>query len=133
MDRHAHWESVYQNKADADLSWFQARPSLSLELIGGIQPRPKSAIDVGAGQSLLAGALLEMGFPLVAALDVSEAALERARARLGERAGKVRWIVADVATEPPPELGEVELWHDRAVFHFLTDAEDRRRYAALAA
>jgi SAM-dependent methyltransferase len=133
MDRHAHWEAVYQNKADADLSWFQARPLLSLKLIEAIRPRPRSVIDIGAGQSSLAGELVAMGIPVVAALDVSEAALERARVRLGERAEQVRWIAADVAAEPPPVLGQFELWHDRAVFHFLTEADDRRRYAALAA
>jgi SAM-dependent methyltransferase len=133
MDRHAHWETVYRNKADAELSWFQARPELSLKIIEEIKPRPRSAIDIGAGQSSLAGDLVAMGIPVVAALDVSEAALERARVRLGERAEQVRWIAADVAADPTPELAKFDLWHDRAVFHFLTEAEDRRRYAALTA
>jgi SAM-dependent methyltransferase len=133
MDRRAHWESVYRTKADADLSWFQERPTRSLELIRALEPRPRSAIDVGAGQSSLPGELLDLGITIVAALDVSQAAQERAKARLGERAAQVRWIVGDVASATPPALGTFELWHDRAVFHFLTDPDDRRRYAELAA
>lgn len=133
MDRRAHWEAVYRTKGDADLSWFQERPAVSLSLIERITPKPRSAVDVGAGQSSLAGALLDLGIARIAAVDVSAAAIERAKARLGGRAGLVTWVVADIAAEPAPDLGVAELWHDRAVFHFLTEEQDRRRYAALAA
>jgi SAM-dependent methyltransferase len=133
MDRRAHWEEVYRTKADADLSWFQERAAVSLELIAGISPRPRSVIDVGGGQSGLAGELLGIGVERVAVLDISGAALERARERMGEAASRVEWIEADVVAEPAPELGRFEFWHDRAVFHFLTGAEERARYAALAA
>jgi SAM-dependent methyltransferase len=132
MDRREHWDEVYRTRADAQLSWYQERPEPSTTLIGGLLRRPRSAIDVGGGQSPLAGALLEMGIPRIAVLDISEAALERGRERLGEAASRVEWIAADVVADPPPALGPFELWHDRAVFHFLTEPEDRRRYVALA-
>jgi SAM-dependent methyltransferase len=133
MSRREHWETVYRTKADAELSWFQARPGLSLEIVAGLSARPGSVADIGGGQSSLAGELLAMGVPRVAVLDISEAALERGRARLGTAASQVEWIVGDVVAEPAPELGRFDLWHDRAVFHFLTEEADRRRYAALAA
>jgi SAM-dependent methyltransferase len=131
MEAKQHWEGVYQAKADAELSWFQARPGVGLSLVEGLDPRPRSAIDVGGGQSALAGELLDAGVESVTVLDISAAALERARARLGPRAGAVRWVVADVLDDV--DLGAVDLWHDRAVFHFLTDAADRRRYVEAAA
>jgi ubiquinone/menaquinone biosynthesis C-methylase UbiE len=126
MDRHEHWETVYRSKGDAELSWFQAQPAVSLSLISGIQPLPRSVIDIGGGQSGLAGKLLDEGIESTTVVDISESAIERGKKRLGEWAGRVRWVVADVLALPP--LGEFEVWHDRAVFHFLTDPEDRRRY-----
>lgn len=133
MGRREHWEAVYHEKPDARLSWLQERPEVALTAIGGISPRPASAIDVGGGQSCLAGELLRIGVPRVAVLDISAAGIARARERLGEAAGRVEWIEADVVAEPAPEIGFFDLWHDRAVFHFLTDASERRRYSELAA
>jgi 2-polyprenyl-3-methyl-5-hydroxy-6-metoxy-1,4-benzoquinol methylase len=113
------------------LSWYQDEPRLSLELIRAVAPAEGGRIiDVGGGASVLVDRLLDLPFWEIAVLDVSETALDKAKARLGERAERVRWVVADV-TEAP-ELGTFDVWHDRAVFHFLTDPADRRSYAELA-
>ncbi len=129
--RGEHWESVYRAKGEAGVSWFQEEPRLSLELIRSVAPAGGGRIiDVGGGASVLVDRLLDRSFEEIAVLDLSETALGKARARLGERAGRVRWIVADV-TEAP-ELGTFDLWHDRALFHFLTDPADRIRYVDLA-
>lgn len=131
MNRREHWESVYRTKPDEGLSWYQAAPSASLEVINSLQPFPARLIDIGGGQSALAGALVDHADAQVTVLDISAAALDRARARLGEKAARVRWIAADILDEPA--LEPVDLWHDRAVFHFLTEPRDQRTYAALAA
>ena len=131
IDRKDHWEDVYSTKAETGVSWYQDEPRLSLELIGAASPPVAGRIiDVGGGASVLVDRLLDLPFGEIAVLDVSETALGTARARLGERAERVRWVVADV-TEAP-ELGAFDLWHDRAVFHFLTDSADRRSYVELA-
>lgn len=130
-DRKTHWERVYSTKAETGVSWHQDEPRLSLELIEAVAPAEGGRIiDVGGGASVLVDRLLELPFREIAVLDLSETALGKAKARLGGRAERVRWIVADV-TEAP-ELGTFDVWHDRAVFHFLTDAEDRRSYVELA-
>jgi SAM-dependent methyltransferase len=133
MDTAAHWESVYASKGDAEVSWTEAEPTASLTLITGTcPPRPGArVIDVGGGTSPLAGRLLDAGYA-VTLLDVSAAALARAREHLGDRAGDMRWIVGDV-TRNPDLGGPFDVWHDRAVFHFLTDPADRAAYAALLA
>jgi SAM-dependent methyltransferase len=124
MNRTEHWESIYTSKSDAELSWTQAEPRVSLELIGEACAAGR-VIDVGGGNSALAGKLVELGYA-VTVVDISQAALERARARLGQRADRVKWVVADIATGP--SLGLADVWHDRAVFHFLTNAADRAAY-----
>jgi len=129
-DRRAHWNEIYRSRADEQLSWFQQEPRASLELIDSIDPPPQRAIDVGGGQSTLAAGLLDRGLTEVVVLDIAEAAIERARARLGARAEGVRWIVGDVLDAG--DLGPFDLWHDRAVYHFLTDAGDRARYVTAA-
>ena len=96
MDRKAHWESIYTTRGETDVSWFQPDPALSLELIRSVAPERGRVIDVGGGASRLVDRLIESGFALVAVLDISGAALDRARARLGGRADAVRWIEADV-------------------------------------
>jgi 2-polyprenyl-3-methyl-5-hydroxy-6-metoxy-1,4-benzoquinol methylase len=126
-DAPKHWNSVYQSRTDAELSWTQADPALSLALIREVCPSGR-VIDVGGGTSPLAGRLLELGYS-VAVLDISEAAIDSARKRLGDRAAQVAWVVADVTAMPA--LGEYDVWHDRAVFHFLIDPADRAAYAAL--
>ena len=111
-----HWENVYSSKSDAELSWTQAEPATSLALIAESCLAGR-VIDVGGGTSLLAERLLDRGYA-VTVLDISQAAIDRARQRLGTCASKVDWIVADVTAGP--DLGTFDVWHDRAVFHFLT-------------
>jgi len=131
MGRAEHWESVYANKGDTDLSWFQAEPGLSLELLREIQPAPRGVVDIGGGHSALAAALLDAGVRRVVVLDLSPSAIERGKARLGDRAASVEWVVGDVLDQR--DYGEIDAWHDRAVFHFLVDPAERRRYADAAA
>jgi SAM-dependent methyltransferase len=121
-----HWDSVYTSKGD-DVSWAQPEPRTSLLLIGDVCPRGR-VIDVGGGASVLVDRLRDAGYA-VAVLDLSVAALARSRARLGIRADDVRWIVADVTTVA--DVGHHEVWHDRAVFHFLTERAQRAAYVAL--
>ena len=127
-DRRAHWDSVYRTKREDEVSWFQASPTLSLDLIhaAGVE-RHASIIDVGGGASRLVDALSDEGFADLTVLDVSEQATETAKARLGARATGVTWIVADVTKWEPEDSYDV--WHDRAAFHFLTAPEDRAAYA----
>ncbi|MGB0070050.1 MAG: class I SAM-dependent methyltransferase, partial [Isosphaeraceae bacterium] len=106
-------------------------PRLSLELIRAVVPATGGRIiDVGGGTSVLVDRLLELPFEAIAVLDISETALGKARLRLGERARRVRWLSADVTDVD--DLGTFDIWHDRAVFHFLTDVSDRKRYVELA-
>ena len=138
MDTAGHWDSVYGLKGDAEVSWTEAEPTTSLALISEVSS-PRSAmpakgtrvIDVGGGTSRLAGRLVDAGYT-VTVLDVSAAAIARAREQLGNRAGEVRWIITDV-TGNPDLGGAFDVWHDRAVFHFLTEPHARAAYAALAA
>jgi SAM-dependent methyltransferase len=127
MSKESHWESVYRSKQDAEVSWTQPDPTLSLALIRESVETGR-VIDVGGGTSSLAGRLLDHGYS-VTVMDISQAAIERARTSLGSRADLVHWIVADVTKDP--ELGECDVWHDRAVFHFLISTEDRRCYIEL--
>ena len=129
MSRKEHWESIYRSKSDAELSWTQPEPSLSLSLIREVCTAGR-VIDVGGGNSLLAERLLERGYS-VTVLDISEVATRHARERLAARANQVHWIVADVTSGPG--LDTFDVWHDRAVFHFLTEAADRAAYVALLA
>ena len=127
MTRKEHWNQVYQTKVPDDVSWYQARPAVSLKLIGasGVS-KVQGIIDVGGGASVLVDFLLDAGFQRLAVLDLSAAALEQARRRLNARAGDVEWFEADITTfKPPRRFG---LWHDRAVFHFLTETSDRQNY-----
>jgi ubiquinone/menaquinone biosynthesis C-methylase UbiE len=130
-DRKAHWEAVYATKGETGVSWHQAEPRLSLELIRAVVPADGGRIiDVGGGASVLVDRLLDLPFERIAILDIAETALDKARRRLGDRARRVEWVAADV-TEIR-DVGTFDVWHDRAVFHFLTDAADREKYADLA-
>ena len=123
-----HWESIYRTKAPDQVSWYQPRPTLSLELIRRAAPRPDAAIlDAGGGASTLVDALLASGYTNVTVSDIASAALEHAQKRLGSAASHVSWRCANVLEDKLPPAS-IDVWHDRAVFHFLTDAQDRRRY-----
>jgi SAM-dependent methyltransferase len=127
--RRTHWEAVYATKAENEVSWFQDNPAPSLEAIALTGARPASAIiDIGGGASRLVDHLLALGFVDVTVLDLSAAALDAAKARLGTQAAGVRWLVADVTTWEP--TASYDVWHDRAAFHFLTGENDRAAYVA---
>jgi SAM-dependent methyltransferase len=129
MSRQEHWNNVYQTKDSSDVSWFQRRPDVSLALIAAAgTPKTQGVIDVGGGASVLVDCLWDDGYTPLGVLDLSADALNQARSRLGGRADSIDWFVADVTSfNPPHRFG---LWHDRAVFHFLTDPLDRRAYLA---
>ena len=127
--RQLHWENLYQSKGEHDVSWFQDTPTPSLELLDEIGVTPAaSVIDIGGGASRLVDRLIERGFRDVTVLDLSEAALAAAKDRLGDRASRVTWIVADVTQWEP--MTAYDVWHDRAAFHFLTEEADRAAYLA---
>ena len=130
MDTKTHWEHVYETKAPTQVSWYQEHARLSLQYIRktGIQ-KTDAIIDVGGGASTLADDLVADGYQHISILDVSAAALQLARQRLGTHAADVNWIEADVTQADLPEQA-YDLWHDRAVFHFLTQTIDRQRYIA---
>ncbi len=131
VDLKNHWEEVYSAKGVTGVSWYQSDPRLSLELIRAVAPAAGGRIiDVGGGASLLVDRLLDLSFERIAVLDLAETALRMARSRLGERSSRVEWIAADV-TEIR-SVGTCDVWHDRAVFHFLADAADRKKYVELA-
>ena len=129
MDAKTHWDRVYSRKSTDEVSWYQDHAERSLSLIhrSGIDPSA-SIIDVGGGASTLVDDLLVEGYRTVTVVDLAGTALEAARARLGERASEVQWREADILEAELP-VSSYDLWHDRAVFHFLTSPEDRRAYA----
>ena len=127
MDRREHWDRIYGSKQDQDLSWFEAQPAESLQMLEAAGVTADSCvIDVGGGNSRLVDALLARGLRCLAVLDVSAVALDAARARVGQAGGGVTWIAADVCGEW--SLPPVDIWHDRAVFHFLTEPDERAGY-----
>jgi SAM-dependent methyltransferase len=129
-ERDPHWADVYKRSAVTDVSWYQPDPGLSVELIRAAGARVDSPIvDVGGGASTLVDRLLDDGFQDVTVVDVAANALASARSRLGQRAGLVTWIVADLLNWQSDR--QYQVWHDRAVFHFLTDAADRQRYLSV--
>jgi len=129
MDTKQHWERIYAERSPTEVSWFQGRPETSLALIEGCGlDRDAPIIDVGGGASRLVDELLAADYRHVAVLDIAARSLDHARQRLGARAAQVAWYAADVTQFEPPE--PVALWHDRAVFHFLREAEARQRYVA---
>jgi SAM-dependent methyltransferase len=129
MDRQRHWNSVYTAKAEQDVSWFETLPALSVEMMeaAGLT-KHTCVLDVGGGDSRLVDTLIGRGLQCLAVLDISGAALQRARARLGDAADVPVWIESDVTGEW--SLKPMDIWHDRAVFHFLVAPEDRARYVA---
>lgn len=131
MDKKAHWENVYSTKPHGQVSWFREHLDNSLRMIvqTGVE-KDAAIIDVGGGNSTLVDDLLDAGFIDVAVLDISSTAIEVSKARLGERNNLVNWIEADI-TNVELAKDHYDVWHDRAVFHFLTASEDRRRYVDL--
>ena len=130
MNGKSHWDRVYRNTSPELVSWYQREATLSLDLIMQAVPDHSSAIvDVGGGASTLVDGLREAGYRRLTVLDLSGVALAAVRTRLGAAAAQVTWLEADVLTAPfAPHV--FDLWHDRAVFHFLTDPSDRQRYVA---
>ncbi|MAX26307.1 MAG: SAM-dependent methyltransferase [Phycisphaeraceae bacterium] len=130
MDRADYWNNAYQAKSDEQLSWYQPQSTLSLQLIDSLKlPSSAAIMDVGGGgPSALAGELLDRGFAGLSILDVSHDALERCRQRLGKRADQVTWLHTDITHFIPTH--QYDLWHDRAVFHFLTTPADQATYIA---
>ena len=128
MENKTHWEHIYHTKESTQVSWYQLHPHLSLQYIQNTGVS-KSAhiIDVGGGTSTLVDHLLNDGFQHITVLDIAAAALEVARQRLGQRAPSVTWLEADI-TQTTLLHHEYDIWHDRAVFHFLTKAQDRQHY-----
>ncbi|MCA6122616.1 class I SAM-dependent methyltransferase [Bradyrhizobium sp. WSM 1704] len=126
-ERHSHWQTVYLTKGEQQVSWSQADPQPSLRLIESVAAgRDAPIIDVGGGASRLVDALLAHGYRALTVFDLSEAALARARQRVGAAGEGVRWIEGDATIWQPPQAFDV--WHDRAAFHFLVAEADRAAY-----
>lgn len=130
-EKKQHWETVYDTKQPNEVSWTQDTPVTSLRLISNCNlPKTAAIIDIGGGDSKLADHLLDEGYDNITVLDISGKALERAKIRLGDRAGKVKWIESDI-TEFKPET-TYDIWHDRAAFHFMTTDEQITKYLTIA-
>jgi len=127
FNRKEHWEKIYTSKELNEVSWYQSTPITSIEFIGksGVSKTAK-IIDIGGGDSFLVDNLLEKGYTDITVMDISETALNRAKKRLGEKAEKIKWIVADASEFNPIE--KYDLWHDRAAFHFLTEEGEINNY-----
>lgn len=133
MQAKAHWESVYATKEPGQVSWYRSHLDTSLALIERLAPSHSAAIiDVGGGASTLADDLVRRGYANVTILDLSETALRAAKERLGTASAQIQWLTADVCEADLP-LDRFDIWHDRAVFHFLTLPEQRAAYVARAA
>ena len=129
LDRKTHWEKQYSAKAPHEVSWYQENLALSLRMItaSGLDKHARF-IDVGGGSSTLVDCLDQAGYTRLSVLDISAKSLDFARQRLGERARHIEWLEADITEFEPPH--SYALWHDRAVFHFFTEPEDRKKYVA---
>ncbi len=131
FNRKSHWENIYQTKLLNEVSWFQPKPDTSLNFIHEFNvAKSAKIIDVGGGDSFLVDHLLDLGFEDLTVLDISEAAIERAKERLGSKSDRINWIVSDVLNFVPEE--KYDFWHDRAAFHFLTDEQDVLHYLQTA-
>lgn len=128
MNRQQYWDNVYATKAHGEVSWYRDHLENSLRLIldTGVD-KDAAVIDIGGGSSTLVDDLLVNGFIDVSVLDISAVAIAKSKERLGSMAEKVNWLEADITEVFLPQ-NKFDVWHDRAVFHFLTDAEDRRKY-----
>jgi SAM-dependent methyltransferase len=126
MSSTSHWDSVWQTRRAEDVSWHQPDPELSRRLIRQLSAPSSSVVDVGGGASRLVDHLLADGYEDVTVIDIADAALEQARRRLADRQALVTWITGDITEH---DFGRTfDVWHDRAVFHFMTDDAERERY-----
>lgn len=127
MDRQKHWETVYRKRRSDEVSWYQPHAGLSVELITSSVPLDAPILDVGGGASMLVDDLLREGYRDITVLDLAHSALQTTKHRIGADVRYVSFITGDITTETLPG-SSIALWHDRAVFHFLTDPDDRQRY-----
>ncbi len=126
-----HWENIYETKALETVSWYQPKPETSLNFIQQFNvPTTAKIIDIGGGDSFFVDHLLDLGYENISVLDISQSAINRAKERLGDKAEKVTWLVADAADFHPTE--QYDFWHDRAAFHFLTNEKEVRNYIETA-
>jgi ubiquinone/menaquinone biosynthesis C-methylase UbiE len=127
MNKKEHWENVFKTKSLKEVSWYEPIPEASLSFFkeSNISKSAK-IIDIGGGDSLLVDHLLKLGYTDITVLDISEAALDRAKLRLKDKSKSIKWIVADAADFSQPE--NYDFWHDRAAFHFLTDKQSISNY-----
>lgn len=126
-----HWNKIYRTKGEDEVSWFQQYPKTSIAFLENLQsPLTANIIDIGGGDSYFVDALIEKGFKNIWVLDISAAAIKKAKKRLGKKADKIHWIVSDVTEFIPPV--QFDFWHDRAAFHFLTTERKVYQYASIA-
>lgn len=127
----SYWNNIYNSKNSDQMSWTQSVPKVSLDLIDSFNlPKGSRIIDIGGGDSTLVDHLVEKGYENITVLDISESAINKAKARLGIKANKVKWIVSDVLNFTPDTV--YDLWHDRAAFHFLTNMDQVNQYIDIA-
>lgn len=130
FNRKNHWENIYQTKSEKEMSWYQAKPEISLDFVGKFNlPKTAQIIDIGGGDSLFVDHLLDLGFHHIIVLDISKTAINRAKERLGQKAKLINWIIQDITEFQPTD--QYDFWHDRATFHFLTEAKDIETYVRL--
>ncbi|MCZ2223594.1 MAG: nodulation S family protein [Chitinophagales bacterium] len=130
FDRKKHWENIYQTKQLNEVSWYQPTPQTSINFIEQFNlPKSANIIDVGGGDSFLVDYLIDNNYQNITVLDISEAAIERVKKRLGNNAKKVNWIVSDIVQFNTTE--KFDFWHDRAAFHFLTEEKEIASYVQL--
>lgn len=130
MDPAEHWQQMYMTRLPTEVGWYEPDPAMSRRLVTrALDQGAESVIDVGGGASSLVDHLLDLGVERIAVLDISEAGIALSRRRLAQRAAQVQWMIGDVTAME--DVGHFDVWHDRAVFHFLLDPEPRRRYVAL--
>jgi 2-polyprenyl-3-methyl-5-hydroxy-6-metoxy-1,4-benzoquinol methylase len=129
-DAKEHWENVWTRKKSNEVSWYQQYPKTSIDLILSTNPsKDAKIIDVGGGDSNLTDKLLELGFKNITVLDISAKALERSKERLGKKADSINWIYCDIREFDSQKRYDV--WHDRALLHFLTDEQDMQKYVEM--
>lgn len=131
FNRKSHWENIYKSKPLETVSWYQPHPETSLNFVRDFNlPKTAKIIDIGGGDSFFVDHLLELGYEAITVLDISDAAIQRARQRLGSKADGVKWIVSDILDFKPSE--QYDFWHDRAAFHFLTEIGEINTYINIA-